>query len=346
MADDPVVGKAKGGVARAASLTPEKRKEISQKALQAKADAALLPRVTHGSADHPLKIGDIEIPCYVIEGERRVLSLTGLVGGLGMKFGSGAGSGADRLTAFTGGKGISPFISDDLSDLITNPIKFRTPNGNLAYGYDAQILAELCDAVLAARKAKALQKQQLHIAVRCETLMRGFARVGIIALVDETTGYQKDRAKDSLAKILEAFIAKELRPWVLTFENDYYQELFRLRGLSFPTDSVQKPQYFGILTNDIVYKRLAPGVLEELKKVVEKNAKGRPKNKLFQRLTENIGYKKLREHLIKVTTIMQLSVDYKDFILKLDRLHPRYDRNMLLPFMEEYEASRDSGKGL
>ena len=153
-------------------------------------------------------------------------------------------------------------------------------------------------------------------------------------------------SKDALSKILQAFIAKELQPWVKTFDNDYYQELFRLRGLQYPNATIHKPQYFGILTNDIVYKRLAPGVLEELKKVSEKNDKGKIKHKLFQKLTDNIGYKKLREHLIKVTTIMQLSADYKDFITKLDKLHPRYDRNMLLPFLDEYEASQDSGTGI
>jgi hypothetical protein len=39
---------------------------------------AALPKATHGAADHPLRIGDIEIPCYVLEDETRVLSLRGL----------------------------------------------------------------------------------------------------------------------------------------------------------------------------------------------------------------------------------------------------------------------------
>ncbi len=94
--------------------------------------------------------------------------------------------------------------------------------------------------------------------------------VGIISLVDEATGYQEFRQRDALARILEAFIDKELQPWVQTFPSDYYSELFRLRGLDYPTGTVQRPQYFGHLTNDIVYKRIAPGVLEELKTVTEK----------------------------------------------------------------------------
>jgi hypothetical protein len=100
----------------------------------------------------------------------------------------------------------------------------------------------------------------MHVARQCEILLRGLARVGIIALVDEATGYQRDRAKDALAKILEAFIAKELQAWVQTFPVDFYEQLFRLRSLDYPAYSVKRPQYFGVLTHDIMYKRLAPGV--------------------------------------------------------------------------------------
>jgi hypothetical protein len=175
--------------------------------------------------------------------------------------------------------------------------------------------------------------------------VRGFARIGIIALVDEATGYQADRARDALAKIPETFIAKELRAYVQTFPVDYYQELFRLRGLPFPTDTVKRPQYFGILTNDIVHKRLAREVLDELKRVTPRDEEtGRHKHHLFRRLTSNTGYPKLREHLGSVVTIMKLSNVYSDFKAKLDRLHPKYGETIKLPF--DYDDKADDGKGI
>lgn len=319
---EKVTGKAVGGAARAAALSPERRRDIAKRAAAAKAEISKLPKATHDSADHPLKIGGVEIPCYVLEDGTRVLSQRGMVAGLGMTYGSGQG-GADRLTGFAMGKGISPFINKDVLPLIENPIKFRhSSGGGVAFGYPATILADLCDAVLAARKAGALQKQQEHIAHQAEILVRGFARVGIIALVDEATGYQKERAKDALAAILEAFVAKELQPYVKTFPPDFYEQMFRLRGLPYPPERASyKPQYFGVLTNDVVYKRLAPGLLQELKK---ETARDERKGKLHQRLTPNLGHPKLREHLASVTTVMKLSKDYDDFILKLDTVHPRY----------------------
>lgn len=173
--------------------------------------------------------------------------------------------------------------------------------------------------------------------------MRGLAHTGIIALVDEATGYQADRARDALAKILEAFIDKELQPWVQTFPTEFYKEMFRLRGLDYPTDTVKRPQYFGILTNDIIYKRLAPGVLNELKHITPRDEVGRYKHRFFQRLTRNIGYPKLREHLGAVIAYMQTSMDWGSFMLKLNQFKPRYGENYVLDIGYEQE---DDGKGL
>jgi len=198
-------------------------------------------------------------------------------------------------------------------------------------------------AVLEARRAGELQKQQEHIAVQCEILLRGFARVGIIALIDEATGYQRDRTRDSLARILEAFIAKELQPWVRTFPAEYYQEMFRLRGLEYKADSVKRPPYFGHLTNDIVYDRLAPEVLEQLKLRIPRNEAGRPTAKFSQMLTRNTGYPKLREHLDAVVATMRLSSGWHDFKAKLDRNYKRYSG----PTQTAFDfGDDDEGKGI
>lgn len=326
-------GRAKGGAARQASLTPAQRKENARKAALARAEIAKLPKATHGSGEHPLKIGDIEIPCYVLEDGTRVISQRGLISGLGMSRGSSS-TGGDRMASFLDSKGINPFVSNDLMEATKNPIKFVSglTGGAVTFGYPATVLADICEAVLAARKEKGLHYQQEHIAAQCEVLVRGFARVGIIALVDEATGYQKDRAKDALAQILEAFVAKELQPYVRAFPADYYEELFRLRGLKYPPENPKfRPQYFGLLTNDIVYERLAPGLLEELKKQAAKDEK---KKHLHRRLTQEVGHPRLREHLASVVTAMKLSNDYPDFIGKLNRLHPRFGDNQMLDLDE------------
>ena len=194
------------------------------------------------------------------------------------------------------------------------------------------MLPEVCEVYLKARDAGGLTSNQKHIATQADILMRGLATVGIVALVDEATGYQRDRASDALAKILEKFIAKELQPWVLTFPAIFYEQLFRLRGLDFPRETVKRPQYFGHLTNDIIYDRLAPGLKDELRNSTPKLPSGKRKHHMHRKLTPDMGHPKLREHLASVTTIMRLSDTYDDFKKNLDKIHPRYGETIPMDF--------------
>jgi hypothetical protein len=335
--------RSKGGEARAASLSPERRRSIAKAAAAARWKETIGEAIC-GSPDKPLKIGDTEIECYVLSDGTRVLTQSSFLRALGRHSRANTRRQPDgtQIPPILQGKAINPFIPDGLMAK-SQPITFRLPGGGRASGYNAELLPAVCEIYLAARQAGALPSNQMHVARQAELLVRGLAHVGIIALVDEATGYQEVRAKDALAKILEAFIDSELSPWVQTFPDDFYKEIFRLRGLDFPRSPVQRPQYFGHLTNDIVYKRLAPGVLEELKKVQRKNEAGRPKDKLFQRLTSNIGYPKLREHLGSIVTLMKLSSDWNDFKVKLDQIHPRIGDTIPLPINL---SQPDDGHGL
>jgi hypothetical protein len=344
MTADKPTGKALGGVARAEKLSPEERSRIATNAARVRWSEDL-PRAVCGSPDRPLRIGNVELQCYVLEGGTRVLSQAGFLEALGRhpKANVRREGGEERIPAILQGKAIKPFISEEIFEK-SRPVRFRTPHGVMASGYRAELLPKVCEIYLKARDAGELPKNQEHVAKQADILVRGLADVGIIALVDEATGYQEFRAQNALAAILEAFIAKELRAWVQTFPSDFYEQMFRLRGLDFPKDSLKRPQYFGVLTNDLVYKRLAPGVLAQLKRVTPRDESGRPKHKYFQRLTSNIGYPKLREHLGSVVTMMKLSDTWRGFMEKLDRLHPKYGETLNLPL--DYDAAADDGKGI
>jgi hypothetical protein len=343
MTEDEKQGKARGGIARAERLSPEERTEIARKAATARWSEDLSEAVC-GSPDQPLQIGDIEIECYVLEDDTRVVTQAGFLQALGRhrKANVRKEGGEEPLPAILQGKAIKPFISKEIREK-SRPIQFRLPSGGRALGYNAEVLPAVCEIYLKAREAGTLPKNQQHVAQQAEILVRGLAHVGIIALVDEATGFQELRAKNALAKILEAFIAKELQAYVQTFPEDFYREIFRLRDLDYPQFTVQRPRYFGHLTNDIVYKRLAPGVLDELKRITPRTESGRRKHKYFQLLTSNLGYPKLREHLGSVVAIMKLSKDWRDFEIKLDQIHPRIGDTIPLP-LDDY--SDDNGRGL
>ena len=338
------IGRARGGHARAHKLSKEERSMIAKKAAASRWSDSL-PQAICGSIDKPLRIADKELECYVLEDGTRVLTQAGFLEGLGRhrKARVRYDNQEDRIPAIIQGKSIRPFISSEILEK-TRPLVFRTPTGARAYGYSAESLPLVCEIYLRAREAGVLPENQQHVAKQAEILVRGLARVGIIALIDEATGYQDIRARDALARILEQFIAKELQAWVQTFPEDFYRQIFRLRGLKYPVDSVKRPKYFGWLTNNIVYDRLAPGVLRELKRVTLRSESGRPKHKYFQRLSSNIGYPKLREHLGSVVTLMKLSSQWPDFIEKLNTIHPRYGTTLPLPL--KFDNQLDEGKGL
>ncbi|HCZ13533.1 MAG TPA: hypothetical protein DHV85_02825 [Candidatus Accumulibacter sp.] len=329
---EDATGNARGGRARQASMTPEQRKEAATMAALAKVALSRLPKATHEGAIH---IGDLDIPCAVLPNGQRLLTQSGFMQALGrarQAKGRQHYDGDVNLPAFLTAKNLKPFIPIEL-EVTSSQVEFRTSGGARAFGYPAEILPKVCDVFLNANDAGALAHTQQHIVVKANTIIRALAHVGIIALVDEATGYQKDRAKDALAKILEAYVAKELQPWVKTFDANYYEGMFRLRGLPYPPETRNlRPQYFGRLTNDIVYRRLAPGVLEALKK---EGAAAEKKGKLHQHLTAGYGRQELLKHLGSVTTMMRLSKDWPDFMLKLNRISPRYGDTLDLELEEK-----------
>lgn len=262
-----------------------------------------------------LKIGGVEIQCYVLEDGSRVLSQRGLINALGMTWSGGRIKGGHRLVQFVGGNILKPFVPKSLTAGASSPLSFRAPHGGRAtYGYKAPVLADVCEAVLAARDAGVLQKQQKHIADRAEVLLRGFARVGIIALVDEATGYQEDRDRMELHRILEAYIAPELLPWTKRFPDEFYKEMFRLWGWQYSPPSVKRPLYVGKLTNQLIYNNLPRGVLPKLKRITPIDSKGRYRARLHQSLTDELGVPHLEKQLTSTTTLMRVSPNKSHFL--------------------------------
>lgn len=328
-----VTGRAAGGEARAAKLTKEERSEAAKKAAKARWSAPAPIQAVSGSIDRPLTIGDVSIECYVLKDGTRVLTQASMFTALGRNRRISTKPGDDpSLPPVLRTQALRTYLTDRLIEE-AQPLPFLTPSGSRAYGYRAEVLPQVCEAWLSARADKRLVPSQEPIAAAAELIVRGLARIGIIALVDEATGYQDIRAKDALAQILEAYVARELQEWVKTFDVDFYKQMFRLRNLPFDPDSVKKPQYFGTLTNNIVYRRIAPGVFEEIKAERERDAK-KKRARMHQQLTPEMGHPKLREHIASVTTVMKLNDNWDDFIKMLDRVHPIIDPNMPPPMFE------------
>jgi hypothetical protein len=333
------MGASKGGKARAAKLTDQERQSSARTAAIARWDKEKgVPIAEFGGPDKPLRIGNIEIPCYVLSNGMRVITHRGLQRGLDMTISGGAQETVKFLQRLES-KGLP---ATDLVARVSNPIEFRPAiAGRTAFGYEATVLADICDFILAARNALLLNAKGRRIAQRCEILVRGFSRVGIIALVDEATGYQVVRDRLELHKILEAYVSRELLPWSKRFSDEFYHQMFRLRGWSFDPETGKKPILIGKLTEKVVYKKLPRGVLEELKKKNPKNEKGRRRHRYFQFLTDDIGNPHLEKHLAITTALMRASRTWKAFLKLLDRAVPTPGEEQAeMDFMDE-EGTED-----
>ena len=309
--------------------------------------------VIAGSLDKPLIIGDVKIPCFVLSNKARVISQQGLHDALGFARGGGTKSTSDEITdansglptnptrngengfnlpTFVNSNWLRPFISEEVIGVMKSRIPFNYRG--LTYGYPATILADLCQAILEADRAGKTTSRQETIVRRAQILQNGFAKIGIIGLVDEVTGYQHVREELALARILEQFIAPDLQKWNKTFPEDYYREIYRLHGWDYPPEGGNFPQFLGHYTNDIVYTRLAPGVLKELRERNPTLPTGHRAVRHHQFLTSNHGHPRLREHLASVIALMKSSKTWEGFLRKLGQVHPIIGTTMELPFRE------------
>lgn len=317
------VGRAKGGIARSEALSPARRKEIAEKAAMSRWGKNL-PAATH---EGPLTIRDRVIPCAVLDDGTRVLSMRGVSRAFGSTrtgVAETGETGAPNIPPFLTSKSISPFIPEGLLARLNKPILYRPGHGGRpAFGYEATLLPEICEVILDADKAGNLRVNQKMLAISANILIRGLAHTGIVALVDEATGYQEVRDKRALQAILDKYLRKELAAWAKRFPDEFYKEMFRLRGWKWPVPSARRPGIVGTYTNDLVYQRLAPGILEELESRNPKDESGNRRGRHHQLLTDDVGHPALAQHLHAIIGLMRASSGWDQFYRMINRAFPK-----------------------
>ena len=318
-----------GGSARAKSLSAEQRSAIARKAAAARWASSPDTVIAEGEV---ILAGEV-VPAFVLADETRVLARAAFARAIGRQ---GKVKGGRRYDAelatpvFLSASNLQPFIDDDIKRNF-EPVIFDW-NGMEIIGYRAELLADVCSVYLDAERFGQLKKNQEHIADACRVLQRSFAKVGIAGLIDEATGYQNLRSHDALSKLLERYVAKELQKWMKTFPDEYFEQLFRLRGLD-QGQGTNRPSYFGHLTNDIIYDRIAPKLKAELKARSPRKPSGGHKTHLHRHLTPEMGNPKLREHIASVVTMMKLSDNWDDFLDKLNLIHPKWNETRMMQLL-------------
>lgn len=317
-------GAKKGGVARANTLTPTERSDIARQAVRARwAKAGRLksddpPDNTSIVNNDPervadqmpfsllrgtLQFGDVALECHVLNDLRRVMTQGQVV------------------RALTGGSDTSELqrylrrnpLFDEGS--FVGPISFRIPGvPTIAKGMEAVGLVEICDLYLEAAQRKLLRSSQMGIVRQAQIIVRACAKVGIIALIDEATGYEKVRAKRSLQLKLQAFIAEEMQDWAIMFPEDFWLELARLEGIRYSPRN--RPLRWGKYVMMFVYDAIDGDVGRELRR---KNPNPRFLRNHHQWL-QKFGRDKVHDQITRVIAIMQLCNTMDEFRDKFARV--------------------------
>jgi hypothetical protein len=177
-----------------------------------------------------LRLGETEVECHVLTDETRVITSRAVV----------------RLISGRESGGLAQYLSKiPLNNrmLEVGAIHFHTQGGT-AHGYRAEDIIDIASAYVDAWDAGLLRADQTHIARRCFSFLRAAGKVGLVALIDEATGYQQQRKLNALEVKVNAYILEDLRPWEEPrFLEQFWRELFRLHEM--PYHPQNRPSEFG-----------------------------------------------------------------------------------------------------
>lgn len=300
--------RARGGKARMEKMSPDERRALASAAarkrwsqervaatvLRKKADVVTPAAIAWGT----LQIGEAQLPCYVLNDaeQTRVFSLKGVVVGL---IGTEGGQFAEYIKV----RALRPYLPEDMipaeNDVIPALVQFDTGGDGVAkyaLGVPVERFMDLCVAYSSAADSDTrLTDRQRYAAANANRFIRACAKVGIVALVDEATGYQEQRPADDLQFKLNLYLAESMRKWEKTFPDELWAQFGRLTGWTKPAH--QRPKYWGSLVLELVYKYLDPDVAQWLQENAPKPCHGQ---NYHQWLSAQFGLQRLIEHIWKL----------------------------------------------
>ncbi len=267
-----------------------------------------------------LTLGSREISCAVFEDGTHIISCPDLLKALGRPWRKTYKS-VDR-PGFLAAQNLAPFLDDSLNSG-QRPWEFRTLHGGRKSGYRAEVLPKACKVYLMAGAAGVLRHNQERIASACEEILEAIGDADIETLIDQATGYQDIRDRRRLHRYLERYFTPNLAGWVKRIPEDYFRELFRLKGWNWRGMSLSRPGAVGKLTNDLVFERLEPAALKELLRISPNKIRTRKRKSANPWLNHDVGHPALESHVFAVVSLMRASANWGQFHRLLQRSFPK-----------------------
>lgn len=288
-----------------------------------------LLKAKYGSDKTPLIIGNIEIPCYVLEDGTAVLSGRGIQNILGFK----KSDSGNALTTMLNRSKFETYMPDNLMQKLDSPIQFERIGGGgsqpMTNAYEATVLIDICYVLIDAKRDNVkLTPKEEGLYIQAELIVRAFSKTGIISVIYKLTGYLDDQVSTFLNDILNKFLLDEAKKYKVTFPLELYKQWYRLNNWDWKLESKQKrPGVIGTWTKDLIYSRIAPLLLKELERKNPKNEKGYREFKHFQFLTDEVGEPQLREFFGGLIALAKASPNWRKYYAMVNRAYPKFNQD-------------------
>jgi len=317
----------KGGLGRKQKLSVEQRKAIASRAARVRwerkapgenaqsesgestqnEENIALPRALWPGE---LAIGKSSIPVYVLDDGRRIVSRTGAT------FVLTEGKGGGNLESYLQVKVLESYMPQDLHSRMVDFSIQEVVNKSVK-GMEADTFLEICAGyVRALQDGKLESETQVSIAMRAAMFSAACSKVGLIALIDEATGYQHHREGEELQLKLKLYLENEMRKWDRTFPADLWVQFGRLTHWKGSVN--QRPKYWGKLVMELIYEYLDPDVAQWLRENAPKPKHGQ---NYHQWLTSQYGLNRLVEHIWKVVGIASTCETMDELKNKMQELY-------------------------
>lgn len=275
--------------------------------------------ILYGAENLPLKIGVIELSCFILTDQRIAFSKNGLQRALGYD-----GKSEDWLLDLL--SSINKFypIPGALFEAYENPILFEIarPDGSIvtAWGISPQDLLLTCHTIQNARNDGYLNVGQLKHAKAATAIIDYFDANELSEAVAQATGlnFVKESGKTYLQEYLLSSIDDAAYRWVESLRDAFFEKIFELHDMSWK-DLRNQPRNVALILQEVVFSRLTDHVTDALRNSKPKRAY---KRKGYN--AQNNEHPELSVYITEVLSLLKAAADnWTIFIQLLNRIYPK-----------------------
>lgn len=253
----------------------------------------------------------LEIECYVLENGSRVITKQGIQKTLGISNKNNNGFSLEDIILSSEVKKSQEKFEYFLPIKKALQNNFKSTSQQNTRFYDVEVLITICSHINRMKLLGFLPDELDWLHVTSEKIRDAFSKLGIIAFVDDATGYTKFRKQNEYVEKLKLLLSEDAGEWEKCFTTDFYEIFWKFWGNRKKFDGSKKQQFFRALMEKYVYTPLA-------KKTGIDNDASNSKN-CADLVFGNIGKATLKTYLEKLTLIGRMSDTEGDFDRNLEK---------------------------